>query len=82
MIFKSGFRNAFQATDYNYPILAWNPNNLELLIIYEKRDVIKTLIYDITTKEFTEDVIPNQYHRIFSADYINSSKVFKTNFVL
>ena len=75
LILKEGFRNAFQATDYNYPLIAWNPNNLQLTVIYEKRDIIKIMTYDILTKEKVEDVIPNQYHRIFSADYLNSSKL-------
>ena len=55
IIIKGGFRNAFQATDYNYPLLAWNPNNLELGIILEKRDVIKTVQYDLITKKKVTD---------------------------
>lgn len=71
MIFKGGFRNAFQATDYNYPLLAWNPSGLEVAIVYEKRDVIKLSTYDITTKKITTDVMPNQYQRVYSLDFAN-----------
>ncbi|MEM1319180.1 MAG: hypothetical protein AAGG75_02930 [Bacteroidota bacterium] len=75
LVLKGGFRNAFQATDYNYPIIAWNPNNAELGVIYERRDIIKYLSYDLNTKESVTDVIPNQYHRIYSAEYINTSRM-------
>ncbi|MCC6727392.1 MAG: hypothetical protein IT258_23010 [Saprospiraceae bacterium] len=69
LIFKSGSRNPIQATDYNYPLLAWSPTNMELAIIYEKRDVIKMLRYNVQTKEKKEDVMPNQFQRIYSLDY-------------
>ena len=75
VILKYGSRNAFQETDYNYPLLAWNPNNMELGIIYEKRDIIKSLFYDLTTKEKVDDIIPNQFQRIYSMDYINPAKL-------
>ena len=71
MIFKNGFRNAIQATDYNYPILAWTPNGQELAIIYEKRDVIQLLKYHVFTKDKITEEIPNQFNRIYSADFIN-----------
>ncbi len=71
VLFKGGFRNAFQATDYDYPLIAWNPNGQELAIVYEKRDVIKLLTYNTTTqkKEVTE--MAPDYQRIFSIDFIN-----------
>ena len=77
VIHKGEFRNAFQATDYNYPLVAWKPNNMEISMIYEKRDVIKYLNYNPTTKEtFSEDLDP-QYQRILSMDYMdNTNMVF------
>ena len=71
MIFKNGFRNPIQRTDYNYPILAWTPNGQELAIIYEKRDVIQLMKYNVFTKDKITEEIPNQFNRIFSADFIN-----------
>ena len=71
VIFSNGFRNAFQATDYNYPLLAWNPNGMEVAILYEKRDLIRLMTYDITTKKSTEEPMSTQYQRIHSIDYIN-----------
>lgn len=71
MVFKTGFRNAIQRTDYNYPIVAWTPNGQELAIIYEKRDVIQLMKYNVFTKDKITEEIPNQFHRIYSADFIN-----------
>jgi len=74
-ILKYGSRNPFQETDYNYPLLAWSPNNLELGIIYEQRDIIKIIQRDLNTGKHLEDVLPNQFHRINSMDYINPFKM-------
>lgn len=75
MILKYGSRNAFQTTDYTYPLIAWNPNNLELGVIYEKRDEVKSFLYDLSSKKGTKDVLPNQIQRVYSIDYINASKM-------
>lgn len=75
IVIKAGFRNAFQATDYNYPLLAWNPNNIELGVILERRDVIKTVQYDLNTKKKITDFLDPQYDRIYSMDYINTGKM-------
>ena len=75
VVFKGGFKNAFQATDYGYPLLAWNPNNQELAILYEKRDVAKLMLYDVTTnKSETEDLDP-QYDRVFNIDYVGVARM-------
>lgn len=72
-VFKHGFRNPFQATDYNYPMLDWSPNNVDLAILYERRDVPKLLVYNTTTrKSKTEDFGP-QFQRVYSIDYIDPS---------
>lgn len=71
LIHKGGFRNAFQDTDYNYPLLAWNPSGTELAILYERRDVIKLLTYDIFTKKKTTVDLAPDYQRVYSMEYIN-----------
>lgn len=69
LVFKSGSRNAIQATDYNYPLVAWSPTNMELAVMYERRDVVKLLRFNVLTKERTIDNMPNQFQRIYSLDY-------------
>lgn len=71
VIHKGGFRNAFQETDYNYPLLAWSPSGTEISILYEKRDVIKLKTYDIFTKKNKSLDLAPEYQRVYSMEYIN-----------
>jgi len=70
-IFKGGFRNAFQATDYNYPIIDWNPNGQEIAILYEKRDVAYLRIHNVRTGKHTEEPLSSEYQRVYSMSYVN-----------
>lgn len=71
VIHKGGFRNAFQETDYNYPLVAWSPSGTEIAVLYERRDVVKLQTYDIfTKKKKTLDLAP-EYQRVYSMEYIN-----------
>jgi len=72
VIFKTGFRNAFQTTDYNYPLVSWNPNGQELAILYEKRDVPKLMIYNTITKKKEITTLASNYQRVYSIDFINT----------
>ena len=71
LVHKGGFRNAIQATDYNYPLIAWNPNNMELAVIYERRDHVNLMKYNILTKDKLTEEMSSQFQRIYSMDYIN-----------
>ena len=75
-VLKVGYRNAIQATDYRYPLLAWNPNNTELGIIYERRDVLQfARVYPgLKEKPFIEPLDPT-FQRVYSMDYANSSQL-------
>lgn len=75
VIHKDGFRNPIQATDYGYPLLAWNPNNMEVAVLYEKRDVAKLLLYDINTKDKVVEDLDPQYQRVYSIDYVNPGQM-------
>ncbi len=71
IIFKKGFRNVFQATDYNYPLLAWSPSSLELAILYEKQDQPVLARYDVNLKKMTEDDLSPNLQRVYSMDYVD-----------
>ena len=73
LVFKTGFRNAFQATDYNYPLLAWKPNGTELSILYEKRDVAYFHTIDINSKLNTTEPLDPQYMRVLGMDYFSNT---------
>ncbi len=75
VIHKGGHRNPFQSTDYNYPLVAWNPNNQQVVIIYEKRDILKFLSYDVATKTDQVDDLSTQFQRVYSMDFINTSNL-------
>ncbi len=71
LVHKGGFRNAIQATDYNYPLLSWNPNNFELGIVYENRDLVYLKKYNVETKDEVTEEMSTQFQRIYSIDYVN-----------
>ena len=73
MVLKNGSRNAIQATDYNYPLLAWSPSGYELVIIYERRDVIYLKKLDLNSGESTTDPLDPQFQRIYSAQFTDNN---------
>jgi hypothetical protein len=70
-IFKYGYKNYFQETDYNYPILAWHPTKPEVSIAYEHKDVIKLIKYNLKSDEKMEQIIPTDFQRLYTISYIN-----------
>ncbi len=74
LILRGGTRNPFQATDHNYPLLAWNPDNQRLAVVYEKRDVVyffeKNLKDKKASKPKTVKFNPDA-QRVYSIDYLN-----------
>ena len=72
MIFKNGHKNIFQETDYNYPILAWHPRSHQISILYEKRDVTKLRRINIKGSKYEEQLLTENFQRVYSMDYINN----------
>lgn len=70
-VFRYGYRNLFQETDYNYPLLAWHPSKPEITWVYEHRDVIKLVRYNTETGEKFTQIIPTDFQRIYSISYMN-----------
>jgi len=77
-LFRHGVRNAFQTTDYNYPLIAWNPNGKELAVIYERRDVIKLLRINTENKKTEVNDITSPFQRIHSLDYSSPTSLILT----
>lgn len=71
-IFKEGYRNALQATDFNYPLIAWNPTGQQLTILYERRDNLKLANYDVYKKKTTTELLSEQYQRVYSLDFVDN----------
>lgn len=72
LVFNYSYRNPIQATDYNFPLLTWNPNGLELTYVYEAQDEIKIAQYDVASGDVIEEVLDPQYDRIHSISYRNN----------
>ncbi len=70
-ILQYSYKNVFQETDCNYPLLAWHPGGNELTIVYEDRDVITLMKYLPETATKATQLIPTDFQRIYSASYIN-----------
>ncbi|HMO37834.1 MAG TPA: hypothetical protein PKC76_08665 [Saprospiraceae bacterium] len=71
MIMRDGFRNPFQATDYNYPIIAWSPTGQEMAILIEKRDQPKLIVYNLKTGKTRTEDLSTQFQRVNSMEYID-----------
>jgi len=73
-IFQYGFRNTFQETDYEYPLLEWHPNGLQLSIVYEARDQLMIRKYYLSDEDFEEQAFPKKIQRIYSLSYVDSDE--------
>ncbi len=70
-IFKGGQRNALQAPDFNYPLVAFSPNNQEMAVLYERRGTLYLTQIDLNTlKRQTKPLAPD-YQRVYSMEYLN-----------
>lgn len=70
-IFKKGFRNPFQATDYNYPCVAWRADGQSIAIVYKYRDVIYLSMYDVKTKKTTTDEFAPGFQNVHNIDFVD-----------
>jgi len=74
-IFAYDARNNIQASDQQYPHLAWSPNNRYLYICYEKRDVIYLRRYDNDLKNYIEQEVDPRYQRIYGMSVADNKKI-------
>jgi hypothetical protein len=72
MIFKHSHKNIFQATDFNYPLIDWHPTRSELSILYEKRDILKLRRFNLSSNEYEEQDLTQNFQRIYSIAYIDN----------
>ena len=64
-VFKYGYRNNSQATDYDYPQVSWLPDGSALYILYEYRNQITIQLLNLTTGERMEQFLPERYERVY-----------------
>ena len=74
-VFRNGSRNAIQATDYNYPLIAWAPSGYELVVIYERRDVIYIRRIDLNSGEEDTRPLDPTFQRVYSMDFVSNAEL-------
>ncbi len=72
LIWRKGYRNPFQSTDPDYPVVAWSHSGKIVTIIYEERGQIWFESIDLTTKKREKDYFPAEIQRISSLEYLNN----------
>jgi len=70
-LFKYGFKNKFQTTDYNYPIVEWNPNGVQVSILYEDRDDLYLRKVYLADDSYEEQEMPKKIQRVYSLSYMD-----------
>lgn len=74
VVLRGGSRDALQATDFNYPLLAWSPDNQRLAVAYERRDVTRMTILEAENPKKKEHFIfPAEFQRLYSMDFSSGS---------
>lgn len=71
MVMKTGTKNLFQETDFEYPLLCWHPRYPELTVLYEHRDVTKLRKIDLKQDLVEEEDFTTNFQRIYSIACVN-----------
>lgn len=74
-LFTLGYKNFFQSTDYNYPLISWTPDGNHFYIIFEHKDVVKIRKYG-QDLNYIEEIVPTDFHRIYSFTCNNNDELF------
>lgn len=75
LLFKKGFRNIIQATDYNYPLITWNDQGTKVYLIHEQKDIIYLRAINIENGKWIEEPMSPEYQRVYSIDYIDAERL-------
>ncbi len=70
-ILRLGYKNKFQEIDYEYPHLAWHASGKEFILTFQKKDKIYLRKYDAATGKYQEQLLPEEFQRIYSISYID-----------
>jgi hypothetical protein len=68
-VLAGGIKNALQTPDYNYPLLAWNPDNQRLAVMSERRDVVRLTQIDLKSRKKEATDFSPDYQRVYSIDF-------------
>lgn len=74
-IMQYAFRNPFQETDYQYPLLAWHPSGQFLAILSEHRDKQRLTVVDLLADKEEEQELAPIYQRVYSMRYFDNQRL-------
>lgn len=72
-ILRLGYRAFNLPNEENYPLLAWSPSGRKLLLIYEKKDQIQYMLYDVESGESEVQEI-NKFQQIMDVAFLASEQ--------
>jgi hypothetical protein len=70
---KGGFKTRNLSTDLSYPLIAWDRQGKQLVIVYEKRARTRMIVYNVETKE-KEDREISRFQRIQHIEFTADSR--------
>lgn len=71
-VFKGGFKNITQPIDYTHPVLSFDPAGSRLAIVYEKRNKVGLILYDLEKKKKEKRYIAN-FQKILSISFSDAN---------
>ncbi len=74
-VMQYAFRNPFQETDYQYPLIDWHPSSQYLAILTEKRDRLQLTIKDLLKGEDEVQDLAPIYQRVYSMRYFDPQRL-------
>lgn len=74
-VMQYAFRNPFQETDYQYPLIAWHPSSQYLAILSEKRDLLELTIHDLFSGDEEVQELAPIYQRVYSMRYFDTQRL-------
>lgn len=74
IILKNGFRSFKQPQETRYPLLAWDKRSQKLAIVYERRDKVKLVEYNVLEDEITPWDDMNKFQQVSDIAYTDHSE--------
>lgn len=71
-IFRGGFKSISQPIDYSQPVLAFDPTGSKLSVVYEKRNKVGLITYDLEEKKKEKRYIAN-FQKVLSISYSDAN---------
>ena len=69
LIFKTGKKNIVQEPDYRYPHFSWRRDIHMLTMLYEHKDILYLVHFDLDENSRVTQIMSPEYQRIYSIDY-------------